>query len=399
METVSTQGGTTPAAPATITGPTGCASTPRTFSIGWTSSANATRYELHEWNDAPVGHPGHVDHLVDLVPPLRTSITLQRSAVQGMGGSTIYSYEVRACADGCSAWRGPANVCVGIPSLFNGPATAIAATTTYIHTDGLGSPIAETDASGNVTKRMRYEPYGAPTTGTYEQGPGYTGHVTDAATGLSYMQQRYYDPIAGRFLSVDPVTVDTVTGWNFNRYNYANNNPCKYVDPDGRYFETAWDAFNIALGVQSLSSNVQAGNWGGAALDAGGIVVDTAAALLPVVPGGAGAAIKAARLAENVAQGAMAEKTVARELGEQVAGQRVTLEASTGQRSVADIVTKDKGVVEVKSGNAQLSPGQKSVKADIDAGRLVTPRGKNAEKVGLEPGKPTQMKCYDEKRC
>jgi len=24
-------------------------------------------------------------------------------------------------------------------------------------------------------------------------------------TGLSYMQQRYYDPVAGRFLSVDPV--------------------------------------------------------------------------------------------------------------------------------------------------------------------------------------------------
>jgi len=35
-------------------------------------------------------------------------------------------------------------------------------------------------------------------------------------------------------MSPDPVGVDTSTGGNFNRYWYANNNPYKYVDPDGR---------------------------------------------------------------------------------------------------------------------------------------------------------------------
>jgi len=63
---------------------------------------------------------------------------------------------------------------------------------------------------------------------------GRTLHVNDADTGLVYMQQRYYDPIAGRFLSVDPVTTDAKTGDHFNRYNYADNNPYKFVDPDGR---------------------------------------------------------------------------------------------------------------------------------------------------------------------
>ena len=106
-----------------------------------------------------------------------------------------------------------------------------ATTTTYVHTDALHSPIAETNASGVVTKRFRYEPWGAPTNGSYEQGPGYTGHVTDAATGLSYMQQRYYDPIGGRFLSVDPVAANPTS---LNRYWYANNNPYKNIDPDGR---------------------------------------------------------------------------------------------------------------------------------------------------------------------
>lgn len=46
--------------------------------------------------------------------------------------------------------------------------------------------------------------------------------------------QRYYDPGIGRFLSVDPVVADTKTGWNFNRYNYAANNPYRFTDPDGR---------------------------------------------------------------------------------------------------------------------------------------------------------------------
>jgi uncharacterized protein RhaS with RHS repeats len=49
-----------------------------------------------------------------------------------------------------------------------------------------------------------------------------------------YMQQRYYDPVAGRFLSVDPVTTDTNSGKSFNRYAYAENNPYGHVDPDGR---------------------------------------------------------------------------------------------------------------------------------------------------------------------
>jgi RHS repeat-associated protein len=63
---------------------------------------------------------------------------------------------------------------------------------------------------------------------------GFTGHVNDADTGLTYMQQRYYDPLAGRLLSIDPVTTDADTGSSFNRYDYAHNNPYKFVDPDGR---------------------------------------------------------------------------------------------------------------------------------------------------------------------
>jgi RHS repeat-associated protein len=103
----------------------------------------------------------------------------------------------------------------------------------YIHTDGLGSPVARTDASRQVISRTRYEAYGYVAAGA-PPTIGFTGHVNDADTGLTYMQQRYYDPVAGRFLSIDPVSADPKTGSSFNRYSYANNNPYSYVDMDGR---------------------------------------------------------------------------------------------------------------------------------------------------------------------
>lgn len=103
---------------------------------------------------------------------------------------------------------------------------------TYLHTDALGSPVASTDASGNVIERTHYEPYGAPI-GKVVDGPGYTGHVMDGETGLVQMQQRYYDPQLGLLLSVDPVSTHS-SPKHFNRYSYAYGNPYSFTDPDGR---------------------------------------------------------------------------------------------------------------------------------------------------------------------
>ncbi|NUO78360.1 MAG: hypothetical protein HOQ32_20415 [Lysobacter sp.] len=119
----------------------------------------------------------------------------------------------------------------------NWPSNTVIATK-YHHTDALGSPVAVTDTSGAVIERTNYEPYGSPINKTID-GIGYTGHVMDGATGLTYMQQRYYDPTIGRFLGVDPVAANRNTGANFNRYWYANNNSYKFVDPDGRMCTSA----------------------------------------------------------------------------------------------------------------------------------------------------------------
>lgn len=107
-------------------------------------------------------------------------------------------------------------------------------TVRYVHTDALGSPVAYSNAAGVVTERIVYEPYGNALGAVSVDGPGFTGHVRDGATLLSYMQQRYMDPQLGMFLSVDPVVVDMKSGAKFNRYAYALNNPYKFIDPDGR---------------------------------------------------------------------------------------------------------------------------------------------------------------------
>jgi RHS repeat-associated protein len=104
----------------------------------------------------------------------------------------------------------------------------------YIHTDSLGTPIAITDSDGNVIQTSEYEPYGKLLNRPLTDAPGYAGQETDATIGMSYMQQRYYDPQLGRFLSLDPAQVDQTSASNFNRYAYANNSPYNFKDPDGR---------------------------------------------------------------------------------------------------------------------------------------------------------------------
>ena len=62
---------------------------------------------------------------------------------------------------------------------------------------------------------------------------GFTGHIDDDATGLTYMQARYYDPNIGRFLSNDPVGFAQGGPGYFGRYMYVGNDPVNFTDPSG----------------------------------------------------------------------------------------------------------------------------------------------------------------------
>ena len=202
----------------------------------WQAVPGAESYQLVARD---VGcHPGELITVgvpANAVMPYRQPSFIPRCNNQIQDQVTL-RYWVKACAAGvCSESSNTQDLYVGIQPR----SVETVSETTYIHTDALRSPVAETDASGAVVKRMAYTPWGVPADGIYTQGPGYTGHVTDAATGLSYMQQRYYDPVGARFVSPDPVRPDAESGGNFNRYWYANDNPYKYIDPHGRQVQYA----------------------------------------------------------------------------------------------------------------------------------------------------------------
>jgi len=127
--------------------------------------------------------------------------------------------------------------------------------TTYYHNDLLGSPIAATDENGYKLWTEDYKPYGERTINNINSDKNtmwFTGKPQDTISGLSYFGARYYDPKIGRFMGVDPVGARAGDVHNFNRYVYANNNPYRYVDPDGR---AAVDTLKVVWNLPSTLYN------------------------------------------------------------------------------------------------------------------------------------------------
>ena len=189
------------------------------------------------------------------------SVTYSCPAGQQLSGATCTASYTSTVA-GTPYYSCPAGYTLsGTSCSISGTATQ-AATASYSCASGTLSGF---NCTGALT-RTRYEAYGNTAAGTVPTGLGFTGHVNDPDTGLVYMQQRYYDPIAGRFLSVDPITTDAGNGKSFNRYEYSRSNPYTFLDRDGRDAVIAWQAngsINISIpitfaGPGATAANIQA---------------------------------------------------------------------------------------------------------------------------------------------
>ena len=105
-----------------------------------------------------------------------------------------------------------------------------AGTISYLVTDTLGSVRGALSSTGALTATTSYDAWGDPQTtgGLTSYTPlGYAGGYTDP-TGLLYLVNRYYDPVTGQFLSVDPDVRSTN-----EPYGYANGDPVIVSDPTG----------------------------------------------------------------------------------------------------------------------------------------------------------------------
>jgi RHS repeat-associated protein len=108
--------------------------------------------------------------------------------------------------------------------------------TRHFHVDHLGTPRLITGNGGVKISSHDYYPFGEEVTIPGDERLKFTGHERDAKT-LDYMHARYYSPVWGRFLSVDPVlhirqSLKAPQRWN--RYTYVQNNPLRFTDPTGR---------------------------------------------------------------------------------------------------------------------------------------------------------------------
>jgi RHS repeat-associated protein len=120
------------------------------------------------------------------------------------------------------------------------------------HLNGRGDVTSVTDETGSVVANFAYDSWGnvIKESGTFASQVSlrYAGYRYDTETKLYYLQQRYYHPELGRFLTLDPVLGDKENPITQNGYAYADNNPVNLVDPDGKW---AWMAAGALIGGYS----------------------------------------------------------------------------------------------------------------------------------------------------
>jgi RHS repeat-associated protein len=84
----------------------------------------------------------------------------------------------------------------------------------YYHHDHLGTPIQATDKTGRIVWAASYEAFGRAMITTPEATSAspvldsnlrLPGQYEDVESGLYYNWNRYYDPLVGRYISVDPI--------------------------------------------------------------------------------------------------------------------------------------------------------------------------------------------------
>lgn len=97
--------------------------------------------------------------------------------------------------------------------------------------DQIGS-VRQVFASTTSAPAYDYDPYGNPLPGTAPvTDVGYAGMWANADSGLNLTHYRAYDPVAGRFISRDPI--GEAGDPQGNLYAYVGGNPVNLVDPLG----------------------------------------------------------------------------------------------------------------------------------------------------------------------
>jgi RHS repeat-associated protein len=136
-----------------------------------------------------------------------------------------------------------AGTVVAVVKTNNDSGTIVAASRIdYWHKDALGSIVAVSDRTGAVIEQVAFDAWGKRTRSNGMADPtvepahgdrGFTGHEHLDEVQLVHMNGRVYDPLLGKFLSVDPVVGNPNDLQTYNRYSYVYNQPTRYADATG----------------------------------------------------------------------------------------------------------------------------------------------------------------------
>ena len=136
--------------------------------------------------------------------------------------------------------------------------TSRAGVNSFYHNDLHGSTRLLTDDAEAVTDRYGYEGYGnlVSSSGSTTNDYLYTGEQFDPDAGLYYLRARYYDPIAGRFISRDPFQGEQLDPRSLHPYLYAHADPLNMLDPTGQF---SLISISISLSIQSIGRAINFG--------------------------------------------------------------------------------------------------------------------------------------------
>ncbi len=122
-----------------------------------------------------------------------------------------------------------------------------------MYADRMGSITAVIDTTtGAAVAEYSYDSFGTRTqyAGSLFQFYGYAGREEDPESGLKYYRARYYDPVAGAFLSDDPMGF---AAGSLNTYAYVQGNPYTYLDPSGMMTQAQQDLMLVGAGLSAVA--------------------------------------------------------------------------------------------------------------------------------------------------
>ena len=105
--------------------------------------------------------------------------------------------------------------------------------TKYVFGDQLGTAAIVIDDTGGWVNREEFSPYGETLLGSFaHKRYRFAGRERDEESGFDYSRARYYAPWLARWITPDPLTVESLKS-NLNPYVYVNDQPISAADLSG----------------------------------------------------------------------------------------------------------------------------------------------------------------------